>query len=327
MYAPGALWTAAHHQHSAAAGDAEQSRLSPGSDAHPAHGQPPPARHHQRGDRHDHHRSEHRFRVAGPEHGVVCRWSDHRSQRRSVLRSSAPSSASSAANRHCSMSSRNRARGAIMRLSILMIVIAAVSAVSLSAQTPAAPAGKAPAGNADNGKKIYASYGCYQCHNYAANGGGAGPRLAPNPIAFARLHAADPEAERTKCRPTRRRWCPIRTSPISTLSCRRCARARGRQHSDPEALALKGESRARASHSHPVGIWLLGYFGRARFPADSTERQSRSRAARPHPHPDHPETDPVRAVKPDPTILMTGAAGNLGSCWPVTSFTAATRCG
>jgi mono/diheme cytochrome c family protein len=71
-----------------------------------------------------------------------------------------------------------------MRQSILMIVIAAASAISLSAQTPAATA-KAPAGNADNGKKIFASYGCYQCHNYAANGGGAGPRLAPNPIAFA----------------------------------------------------------------------------------------------------------------------------------------------
>jgi mono/diheme cytochrome c family protein len=53
--------------------------------------------------------------------------------------------------------------------------------VMLSAQTrqPAAPAG-----DAENGKKIFASYGCYQCHNYAANGGGAGPRLAPNPIAF-----------------------------------------------------------------------------------------------------------------------------------------------
>jgi mono/diheme cytochrome c family protein len=72
-----------------------------------------------------------------------------------------------------------------MRHSLLMMVIAAASAISLSAQTPAAPAAKAPAGNADNGKKIFTSYGCYQCHNYAANGGGAGPRLAPNPIAFA----------------------------------------------------------------------------------------------------------------------------------------------
>jgi mono/diheme cytochrome c family protein len=50
---------------------------------------------------------------------------------------------------------------------------------------PAAPnAQAAPSGNADNGKKIYSSYGCYQCHGYAAQGG-AGARLAPRPIAFA----------------------------------------------------------------------------------------------------------------------------------------------
>ena len=49
---------------------------------------------------------------------------------------------------------------------------------------PAANAQAAPAGNAENGKKIFASYGCYQCHGYAAQGG-PGARLAPRPIAFA----------------------------------------------------------------------------------------------------------------------------------------------
>jgi mono/diheme cytochrome c family protein len=77
----------------------------------------------------------------------------------------------------------------MMRWSVLMIAIATLAITSItsaqSAQPPAPAAAKAPAGNADNGKKIFASYGCYQCHNYAANGGGAGPRLAPNPIAFA----------------------------------------------------------------------------------------------------------------------------------------------
>jgi mono/diheme cytochrome c family protein len=42
----------------------------------------------------------------------------------------------------------------------------------------------APAGNAENGKKLYASYGCYQCHGYAAQGG-PGPRLAPRPLVLA----------------------------------------------------------------------------------------------------------------------------------------------
>lgn len=51
---------------------------------------------------------------------------------------------------------------------------------------PAANAQAAPAGNVENGKKIFASYGCYQCHGYAAQGG-AGARLAPRPIAYAAL--------------------------------------------------------------------------------------------------------------------------------------------
>ena len=50
---------------------------------------------------------------------------------------------------------------------------------------PTPQAGTARAGNVENGKKLYISYGCSQCHNYVAQGGGAGPRLAPRPIPFA----------------------------------------------------------------------------------------------------------------------------------------------
>jgi len=45
---------------------------------------------------------------------------------------------------------------------------------TLSAQTP----------SVTNGKKIFDSYGCYQCHDHDGHGG-AGARLAPNPIPFA----------------------------------------------------------------------------------------------------------------------------------------------
>jgi mono/diheme cytochrome c family protein len=61
-----------------------------------------------------------------------------------------------------------------MRFLILFAIASA-----LVAQTPAAPAG-----NAQNGKKIFASYGCYQCHGFAGQGG-AGARIAPKPIAYA----------------------------------------------------------------------------------------------------------------------------------------------
>ena len=42
----------------------------------------------------------------------------------------------------------------------------------------------APAGNADHGKQLFATDGCYQCHGYVGQGGNAGPRLGPPPIAF-----------------------------------------------------------------------------------------------------------------------------------------------
>ena len=68
-----------------------------------------------------------------------------------------------------------------MRISIVVILLAAAAA--LGAQAGAPPA--TPKGDAANGQKIFADYGCYQCHGYAAQGGAAGPRLAPRPIAFA----------------------------------------------------------------------------------------------------------------------------------------------
>ena len=70
---------------------------------------------------------------------------------------------------------------------LLLLLTATLIASMLSAQTPAAPQASnaaAPRGNAENGKKIFTAYGCYQCHNYTAAGGAAGPRLAPRPIPF-----------------------------------------------------------------------------------------------------------------------------------------------
>ena len=65
----------------------------------------------------------------------------------------------------------------IVQTAILLIVMASL----LIAQTPAGQ-NTAPAGNVENGKKIYASYGCYQCHGYVGQGGAAGVRLTPVPL-------------------------------------------------------------------------------------------------------------------------------------------------
>jgi ubiquinol-cytochrome c reductase cytochrome c subunit len=81
--------------------------------------------------------------------------------------------------------------------SFAFVALAAAAYFIASAHTPApaqtpAPAAQrpaaqpAPAGNADQGRKLYVSYGCYQCHGYEAQGSSAtGPRLGPRPIAWA----------------------------------------------------------------------------------------------------------------------------------------------
>jgi len=40
------------------------------------------------------------------------------------------------------------------------------------------------AGSAEKGKTGYVKHGCWQCHGYAGQGGVAGPKLAPSPMAY-----------------------------------------------------------------------------------------------------------------------------------------------
>jgi ubiquinol-cytochrome c reductase cytochrome c subunit len=69
-----------------------------------------------------------------------------------------------------------------MKTAALVLLLVA----SVSAQTPAPQPSAASSGNAEAGKKLFVSYGCYQCHGYEAQGSNAtGPRLGPRPIAFA----------------------------------------------------------------------------------------------------------------------------------------------
>ena len=73
-----------------------------------------------------------------------------------------------------------------MALSTAALSTGVLATAPLAAQAPAtAPAQPAAQGNADAGKKLYTSVGCYQCHGYEGQGGAAGPRLAPKPMALA----------------------------------------------------------------------------------------------------------------------------------------------
>lgn len=73
-------------------------------------------------------------------------------------------------------------------LAFLMVAsLAILPANNARARTtsPAPQDEKPPAGNSQNGKKLFVSYGCYECHGRQAEGTSAGgPRLGPNPISF-----------------------------------------------------------------------------------------------------------------------------------------------
>jgi mono/diheme cytochrome c family protein len=64
------------------------------------------------------------------------------------------------------------------------LVIAGWLAVGTAAhaQAPGSQAAPASGANAKRGEQLFTTDGCYQCHNYQGQGGGAGARLAPNPM-------------------------------------------------------------------------------------------------------------------------------------------------
>jgi len=73
-----------------------------------------------------------------------------------------------------------------MGLSAVALAVA-LTGSGAAAQAPAA--GAKPAGNADRGKKLFTSYGCYQCHGYLGQGSNAGAKLAPKPLPLAAMTA------------------------------------------------------------------------------------------------------------------------------------------
>ena len=67
-----------------------------------------------------------------------------------------------------------------------MILAAALILALPGARAQAPKADAAPAGNVSNGKRIFNSYGCYQCHGREAQGSApTGPRIGPHPIPWA----------------------------------------------------------------------------------------------------------------------------------------------
>jgi ubiquinol-cytochrome c reductase cytochrome c subunit len=49
--------------------------------------------------------------------------------------------------------------------------------------------GTALAASAEKGKGLFIQHGCWQCHGTVGQGGGAGPKLAPDPIPYEAMTA------------------------------------------------------------------------------------------------------------------------------------------
>src|SRR5438105_5598177 len=61
----------------------------------------------------------------------------------------------------------------------VLSILACIAAGILTAN--AAFAQGEPRGNAANGKKLFETIGCFECHGWAGQGGGAGPKLIDPP--------------------------------------------------------------------------------------------------------------------------------------------------
>ena len=66
-------------------------------------------------------------------------------------------------------------------MKVLVLSLALTAAASTAFAQDAAPRG-----DVARGKAVYVSDGCWQCHGYQGQGG-AGPKLAPNPLPFEAL--------------------------------------------------------------------------------------------------------------------------------------------
>ena len=69
-------------------------------------------------------------------------------------------------------------------IAIVMLILP-VSSVRAGITSPVPQDEKPPAGSIQNGKKLFTSYGCFECHGNQAEGTSVGgPRLGPKPISF-----------------------------------------------------------------------------------------------------------------------------------------------
>ena len=167
----------------------------------------------------------------------------------------------------------------------LLIALVVASAMSVQAQTPAADT--APRGNVENGRKIYRTYGCWQCHGTARPGrhSGTSTGTAANgvdsvlPVRPATDPADDPVHRKDGDRSGVGRHLFV-PADDSTTTC-------GQQHPCAQTVICRPEERLPAQPENEEGATgtdrhilvprdFVGHRRRGRLPANSDLPQDRA---------------------------------------------------
>ena len=72
----------------------------------------------------------------------------------------------------------------IRKVALIIAAIIAIAPVCFAQNKPAAASTKQQKEALQAGRKLYERNGCYECHGHEGQGGSAGKRLAPQPIAY-----------------------------------------------------------------------------------------------------------------------------------------------
>ena len=217
---PGVLWTAARHKIPMLAGDAQQSRLSPGGDARAAAVElPQPGRQYRQrsgADRHQHHESRTSSITSSPK--SMGWWAkgpikdpaelgpgDQGSGRRGQIR---PAGAGQCLD-----------PTALRRIRSMRFVRVIWRWRLFAAGCAVRSRRRADAASAENGKTAFVQHGCWQCHGFEGPGLGRHQRrqghrrYASCRSMRSRPTCAQPTA---RCRHSAPRSCPTPISPTST---------------------------------------------------------------------------------------------------------------
>lgn len=141
-----------------------------------------------------------------------------------------------------------RCAGSVAALMVVACMMLASPEAGAQSSGSASKTNAAPAGNAENGKRIYTSYGCYQCHGRVGQGGGR-TTAGPEPDFVYSLCPLHPPSEGPDAALHGQGGIGLGAGRHPRLSANVAAAAGGERHSFAERLT--GQARADPSDQFP----------------------------------------------------------------------------